>query len=408
VRDAPAPPRPRVLVVGGGVAALELVLALAELVPGRADVEIVTPESVFTYRPLAVADTFGAGEPYRIELTRVAASAGARLHPGQVVSVDAPHHVAFTTAGEQLAFDILVVACGARAGEWLRGALTFRGEPDEEAFRSVLAEVADGRVSTIAFAVPPQASWPLPLYELALMSAAELRHRGRIGHTIVLVTPEERPLARFDGAATEAVSELLDEAGVEVRCGFQAAELVGDELRLLPEGSVQAERVVTLPELRGPHLAGLPRDVDGFIPTDLHGRVLGLDDVFAAGDATSFPVKQGGLAVQQADAVAEAVAARLGASIRPTPFRPLMRGLLLTGAAPRFLWADLTGDRDEISTVVSQPLWWPPGKIAGGHIARFFHEEGLPVPPPPGGPGTLPVELMLTSGDRPTVGVNNE
>ena len=146
----------------------------------------------------------------------------------------------------------------------------------------------------------------------------------------------------------------------------------------------------------GPSIAGLPSDDDGFIPTDDHGLVAGLDDVYAAGDATSFPVKQGGLAVQQADAVAEAVAARLGASIRPEPFRPVLRGLLLTGAEPRFLEADLgDGEAGERSRVAAQPLWWPPGKIAGGWLARFLHAEGIPVPPPPGGPGTLAVELDL-------------
>ena len=83
-----------------------------------------------------------------------------------------------------------------------------------------------------------------------------------------------------------------------------------------------------------------------------------------------------------------------------------MRGLLLTGAAPHFLWADLAGDRAEASTVAPQPLWWPPGKIAGGRLARFLHAEGLPVPPPPGGPGTIPVELALTAGNRPVASVN--
>ena len=60
-----------------------------------------------------------------------------------------------------------------------------------------------------------------------------------------------------------------------------------------------------------------------------------MDGVFAAGDATTFPIKQGGLAAQQADAVAEMVACAAGADIRPQPFRPILRGTLLTGAAAR-------------------------------------------------------------------------
>ena len=388
--------RPRVLVVGGGVAALEFVLGLTELMPGAAEIEIVSEDGAFTYRPLAIADTFGAGAPYKLELAKLAARLSAHLHVGQVVSVDRERHVTFTTAGAQLDYDLLVVACGARAEEGLPGALTFRGEPDEQAFRAVLAEVKDGTVSSLVLAVPSQPCWPLPVYELALMSAAELRHGGVTGQRLMLVTPEERPLALFGKAASDAVSALLEEAGIEVHCASHATAAVRGELELASGGPLRADRVVTLPRLQGPSIAGLPSDRDGFIPTDDHGLVAGLDDVFAAGDATAFPIKQGGLAVQQADAVAEAVAARLGASIRPEPFRPVLRGLLLTGAEPRFLEADLGGEEaGEHSRVAAQPLWWPPGKIAGGWLARFLHAEGIPLPPPPGGPGTLPVELDL-------------
>jgi sulfide:quinone oxidoreductase len=70
--------------------------------------------------------------------------------------------------------------------------------------------------------------------------------------------------------------------------------------------SVQVDAVVALPLVRGPRLAGVPADDLGFIPVDSHGRARGLEDVYAAGDATHFPVKQGGLATQQADVVASA------------------------------------------------------------------------------------------------------
>ena len=56
-----------------------------------------------------------------------------------------------------------------------------------------------------------------------------------------------------------------------------------------------------------------------------------LEDVFAAGDIANFPIKQGGLAAQQADAAAEAIAAEAGAQVDPQPFKPVLRGILLTG-----------------------------------------------------------------------------
>jgi sulfide:quinone oxidoreductase len=95
---------------------------------------------------------------------------------------------------------------------------------------------------------------------------------------------------------------------------------------------------------------------------------------------TAFPVKQGGIASQQADAAAEWIAALAGVEIEPRPFRPVLRGLLLTGLSPRFLRSDVL---DGSSEVDMEPLWWPPGKIAGRYLAPFLAEHfGLSAEPP--------------------------
>jgi sulfide:quinone oxidoreductase len=383
-----------VLVAGAGVAGLEFSLRLAELAPDRADVQLLSPEEAFAYRPFAVAETFRIGPSFRLALTRIAGDAGATWHAGELVSVDQRAHVAYTARGEALPYDLLVIAAGARPHVTLLGALTFRGEHDEPAFRALLGELESGSVGSVAFVVPPGPGWPLPLYELALMTAAELGRRSRRRARLVLVTPESAPLERFETAVSSAVAALLDDAGIEVHCGSYAAELSEDGLRLVPEQQLDVERVVALPRLRGPYIAGLRCNHDGFLRADRHGLVLGVDDVYAIGDATSFPLKHGGIAVQQAGAAAESVAARLGLSLRPAPFRPVLRGLLLSGETPRFVWADSDG-ADETSTVAYQPLWWPPSKITGGRLAGYLGSRGLPVPEPPTEPSRLPVELTL-------------
>lgn len=386
--------RPRVVVIGAGVAALEFLLALAELAPGRADVELVAPEVEFSYRPFAVAETFGAGPAYRLELERIVSHAGAARRRGRAVAIDADQRQVTTAAGETIGYDLLVVACGARSLEALPGALTFRGEEDEGLFRAFLEDLRSGVVRSAVFAAMPGAAWTLPLYELALMTAGDLARTGSQAR-LALVTPEETPLELFGAAAAHGVAELLAAAGIEVLCSTYAERIVGGEVRLVPEGSIAAERVVTMPRLEGPQLPGLPADANGFLPTDVNGRVQGADDVYAAGDATTFPVKQGGIAVQQAEAAAEAVAARLGGPVRAQPFRPCLRGLLLTGEIPLFLSSELTGGLGETSAVAVHPLWWPPTKIAGGRLSRLLRSEGLPVPPPPAGPATVPVTVAL-------------
>ena len=138
---------------------------------------------------------------------------------------------------------------------------------------------------------------------------------------------------------------------------------------------MRVDRVVTVPRLVGPRLRGIACGADGFIETDPHGRVAGLDGVFAAGDATAFPVKQGGLAAQQADAVAEAIAASVGADVDPRPFQPVLRGLLLTGGRARYLRADISGGAGDDSTISTEPLWWPPDKISGRYLAPYLSSQ---------------------------------
>jgi CBS domain-containing protein len=125
--------------------------------------------------------------------------------------------------------------------------------------------------------------------------------------------------------------------------------------------------------------------------------VHGLADVFAAGDITSFPVKQGGIAAQQADAAAEMIAANAGADLTPHPFRPVLRGLLLTGRQPRYLRHQITGGAGDPSAASSEPLWWPPAKIVGHYLAPFLGAVAGVVSPPeaPAPPGAVAVEVEL-------------
>ncbi len=121
-----------------------------------------------------------------------------------------------------------------------------------------------------------------------------------------------------------------------------------------------------------------------------------MDDVYAAGDVTTFPIKQGGLAAAQADVVASSIAAWAGAPVTAEPFRPVLRGQLLTGGAPRYLRSELAGGRGDSSEVEFQPLWWPPGKVAGLYLAPRVAELGIgDVGPPPKDTGAVDVLVEL-------------
>jgi sulfide:quinone oxidoreductase len=386
----------RVLIAGGGVAALEAALALRALAEDRVSVELLAPEPQFWYRPLAVAEPFDLGEVRQFDLPELAAAAGATFSPGALTGVDAGGRLAQTSAGSSIPYDVLLVACGAGPTTAVPGALTFRGPADTEKIRRLLGEIAAGEVGRLAFVVPWGAVWSLPIYELALMTAAYLAER-ELDVELALVTPEDEPLQLFGRAGSEAVRELLEERGIAVQTGSCPVELANGELRLVPEGTLAADRVVALPRLRGPRIDGLPQTVEGFVPVDVHGQVHGLADVYAAGDITSFPVKQGGIATQQADAAAELIAANAGADLTPQPFGPVLRGLLLTGRQPRYLRHELTGGAGDVSSASPEPLWWPPAKIVGRYLAPFLGAfAGVESPPEaPAAPGAVAVEVEL-------------
>ena len=387
----------RVLIAGGGVAALEAALALRRLAEERVSIDLVAPEPRFWYRPLAVLEPFGTRRLHGIDLAEIAEECRALFIVDTVAAVDPDLRLARTAAGAELEYDLLLLATGTKPVAAVPGALTFRGAADTRAFSTLLSELEGGSVERVLFALPGGVAWPLPLYELALQTAAFLDERRIAGTRLTIVTGEDAPLGLFGAAASAAVGELLARRRIDVRTGTYPVAFADGVLALTPGGSVAADRVVALPRLLGIPLAGIPSDADGFVPTDPSGRVLGLDDVFAAGDLVAFPVKQGGLAAQQADAAAESIAARAGAPIEPRPFRPVLRGLLFTGGPPTFLRAEVDGGHGETSLAGPEALWWPPGKIVGRYLAPFLAERAGTILSPPSVAEAMPVAVDLAS-----------
>ena len=244
-----------------------------------------------------------------------------------------------TVRGDTLPYDALLVAVGASPDVAIPGALTFCGPRDVAAFSALLDDLDAGRVQRVAFAVPTSVSWALPLYELALMTGEHVRAKRLQDVGLVIVTPEHAPLEAFGPRVASHIWGLLAERGIAMRAHTVSLRAGPGGLVVAHGEPVQVERIVSLPRLGGPWIGGLPHDEQGFLATDAHGAVLGVEAVWAAGDGTAFPLKQGGLAAQQADAAAAAIAASLGADVTPDPFRPVLRGMLIdpTGAAlPRF------------------------------------------------------------------------
>lgn len=374
-------PKPRVLIAGGGVAALEAMLALRDFLGERVEIELHAPRRDFIYRPLAVGEPFVAGTLTRYDLAKLAKLAGATFCLDSVASVDQENrHVCSPDRNETL-YDYLLICTGARMLTSVSGAQTFWGVSDEGGVVETMRRLREGELHRVAFTIPAT-SWPLPIYELALLADADLTRLGsREGTTLTVVTPEDMPLGVFGAQVGERMSNLLEERGIGLLTGSHAVNVSEGLLHISPGDPIEVDEVISTPGLEGRQIEGLPIDPSGFISVDEFSKVIGMDRVYAAGDVTTFPVKQGGIATQQSDAAAEAIAADLGVDLAPRPFDPILRATLWTGEKPEYLYGRLAGGSGETSIFSDQAIWEHEGKIVGRYLAPFLNSiPGSPRP----------------------------
>lgn len=272
---------------------------------------LFAPDPEFRYRPPSVTEPFDLATARNLGLLEVALEHHATFMRDGLAEVYPDRCQVRTAAGRELAYDVLLIAIGARGAEAVPGALTFMDAADGDSFRDVLGELQGGG-RHLVFAVPPGASWPLGLYELALLTSAYVREHGFADLTITLVTPEAHPMAIFGSRASAAVRGLLEQAGVAVRLNstpicFEDGELITDEGE-----PITCDQVISLPRPQVVAIPGIPQQQEGFIPVDRYGSVLGVDRIYAAGDATGSRSSRG--------------AWRRSRPIAPQPRSPRWRG----------------------------------------------------------------------------------
>jgi sulfide:quinone oxidoreductase len=388
-----------VIVAGGGVAAVETVLGLRDLAGDRVSITLVAPHEDFELRALRTAQPFLVDHVRRHSLAELAADTDAELVSGSLMSVDAARKTVRLSGGQTLEYDALVLALGARPRPALPRAITFPAHDHDEHLHGLLADL-EGRWSrSVAFVVPGSTTWSLPLYELALQTAADVRGMYITDAALRIVSPEHQPLSIFGPEASDAVAGLLAEAGIaftgdtHVSVDATGRVLEGPTGEPLPE-----QRIVALPVLEGPALEGVPSDDRGFIPVDGFGAVAGCPGVFAAGDGTTYPVKQGGLACQQADVVAAVIAHRAGATVEVLPFSPVLRGRLLTGSGTALLEEE---GEDARRPAARPALWSAARKVDGRYLSAWLEQLETPHEAPADASAHVDVEVRLPNpGDQ--------
>jgi sulfide:quinone oxidoreductase len=367
-----SPQKLRVVVAGGGVGALEAVLALRELAPDLTTTTVIAPNDEFVLRPMTVREPFAYPRAERYPLAPIIHDAGAELIVDELAGVEPEKRIAHLHSEGEIGYDALVLALGANVRPRYEHAITIDDRKLDEAMHGLIQDVEEGYVESLAFVSPGRMAWPLPLYELALMTAGRA-YDMNVEVEITLVTPEDAPLAIFGTEASNAVAGLLEQAHINtITSAYAEVPQVGEIVINPGDRHLAVSRIVALPELYGPSVRGIPLSEHGFLRVDVHSQVVDTERVYAAGDATEFPVKYGGIAAQQADAAAESIAALAGAPLSPAPFRPVIRGILLTADEPRYLTARITGGQGFSSQFSDTPTWFPTMKISARYLAPYL------------------------------------
>lgn len=361
------------MIAGGGVAALEAALALRELAGEKVATTLLAPEPEFVYRPMRVREPFGFSSARRYPLDEIARDLGVDLIQDAFKWLDPEARVAHTEGGQQLGYDALLLALGARLHPRFKDAITLDDRRLDDQLHGLIQDIESGYVHSLAFIVPSPMPWPLPVYELALMTA-QRAYDLSVDLSITIVTPEDAPLALFGAAVSEEVQKLLEARGILTITSAHSEVPEPGRVSVDPgERMLHVDRIVALPQLYGPPTPGVPKGApDGFIPVDVHCKVRGLERVYAAGDATDFAVKLGAIAAQQADTAAEAIAALAGAGVEPKEFHPVVHAILIGGEKPLYLSAHITGGHGSSSEVSESSTWSPPTKIAAKYLAPYL------------------------------------
>ncbi|MDE3070439.1 MAG: FAD-dependent oxidoreductase, partial [Acidobacteriota bacterium] len=153
----------RVVIAGGGFAAVEAMLTLRALAPERIEVVLVSASATLAYKPAATAEAFSGAPPLTYDLEALACGAGAAFRHDRVEAVAGRAHSIRLASFASLEYDQLVLATGARPVIGIPGALTFRDQREVHHIRHVIDRRAEGEIGPVVFAVPHGRAWPLPV-----------------------------------------------------------------------------------------------------------------------------------------------------------------------------------------------------------------------------------------------------
>ena len=394
--------RARVLVAGGGFGGLEAAFYLRMRLGDNADITLVSDKDYFLFKPNTIYIPFGLDpERLKVGLERPTRRKSISFVEDRVREVD-PDNKRAATDGHSLSYDYLVLATGADMRPVEIEGLAEHAEtvwtPRQMlklrlALYELLEDAREGRHRRVLFLVAPNNKCAGPLYELILMLDTWLRRKeARENVDLAFSTYEQSYVQAFGPRLHGIVAGEFDRRDIAGHTARVATKVEPEAVRYASGESQPYDLLVAFsPYAAEVEYPRLPGDDRGFVSADLSSRqVVGYPDIYVAGDAGDFPVKQAFLAFLQADAAAEHISARILGEEEPAAgFEPLSMCVMeqfdkatfaqvplrLTGVEERPVEVDPAAPGDY--RVGSYPAWRL-GKKALGYYLPFRFALGNP------------------------------
>lgn len=315
----------KITVAGSGFAAITGARELRKQLP-EADITLVSPKPEFVYLPSLIWVPYGLrkGEDLRFDTRPLLKKLNVRYIQGSVSGISEDGRTLETSAGE-VENDALLIATGSRYIKKLPGienVITIcEGIEAAEKMRDRL-QAMDGGTIAMGFGGNPKEPSAMrggPMFELLFGLETWLNQQGaRDKYRLVFFTPAPQPGKRL---GMKAVSKLLDEMkkrGIETHLGHKLQSFENNIVKT-EGGEIPADLIMFMPGMTGPAwIQGtpLPLSPGGMVRADAMARVEGMERVYVAGDAGSFPgpewmPKQAHMADLQAAAAAKNIALNL-------------------------------------------------------------------------------------------------
>jgi sulfide:quinone oxidoreductase len=298
----------RIVILGAGTAGTMMANHLHhELSEKEWQIEIIDEREKHYYQPGYLFLPFDIYEPEDIvKNIKDFIPHGVNLHTNKISKVDAAKSLVLMENGDQLHYEILIIATGAKiapeevqgmnGSEWQKSVFDFYTFEGALALRNKLREWQGGELVVHITEMPikcPVA--PLEFTFLADSYFKEKHMRDRVN--ITYVTPLSGAFTK--PKATAKLDHLLQEKNITIESDFAISEVDNENKKIIDYGGreISFDLLVTVPTNKGDELmerSGLGDELN-YVPTN-KGTLQSLKhpNIFVIGDASNIPASKAG------------------------------------------------------------------------------------------------------------------